>query len=99
MYVDTSENVKIDSCIFRNLGYVAVSIGRGDLPDGNIYKAQHESDKNIKKVWRRNWYVASRLYEDRLFNRNAGTNNGITNCVIYQVGSGGISLVEVIVKP
>ena len=93
VYVDTSENVKVDSCVFRNLGYVAVSIGRGDLPDGDIYRAQHESDKKYKDgVEGVIGTLASRLYDDRLFNRNAGKNNGVTNCVIYQVGSGGISL-------
>lgn len=93
IYMDTSENVKVDSCIFRNLGYVAVSIGRGDLPDGNIYKTQHDSDKKYKDgVGGVIGALSSRLYDDRLFNRSAGTNNGITNCIIYQVGSGGVSL-------
>lgn len=93
VYMDTSENVKIDSCVFRNLGYVAISIGRGDLPHGDAYKAQHEADnKHSSGVGGVIGTLSSRLYDDRLFNRNAGKNNGVTNCVIYQVGSGGISL-------
>lgn len=93
VYMDTSDNVKIDSCTFRNLGYVAVSIGRGDLPDGDIYKAQHESDKKYEDgIGGVIGTLSSRLYDDRLFNRQAGKNNGVTNCVIYQVGSGGINL-------
>lgn len=93
VYMDTSDNVKIDSCTFRNLGYVAVSIGRGDLPDGDIYKAQHESDQKYEDgIGGVIGTLSSRLYDDRLFNRHAGKNNGVTNCVIYQVGSGGINL-------
>lgn len=93
VYMDTSYNVKIDSCTFRNLGYVAVSIGRGDLPGGDIYKAQHESDKKYEDgIGGVIGTLSSRLYDDRLFNRHAGKNNGVTNCVIYQVGSGGINL-------
>ncbi len=93
VYMDTSDHIKIDNCVFRNLGYVAVSIGRGDLPNGNIYKAQHESDKEFAEgVGGVIGTLSSRLYDDRLFNRHAGRNNGVTNCVIYQVGSGGISL-------
>lgn len=93
VYVDTSDHVQIDNCRFRNLGYVAVSIGRGDLPDGDIYKAQHESDRHYKDgVGGVIGTLSSRLYDDRLFNRHAGTHNGVTNCVISQVGSGGISL-------
>lgn len=93
VYMDTSDNVKIDSCTFRNLGYVAVSIGRGDLPGGDIYKAQHESDKKYEDgIGGVIGTLSSRLYDDRLFNRHAGKNNGVTNCVIYQVGSGGINL-------
>ena len=32
------------------------------------------------------------LYDDILFNRNAGTHNGVSNSHIYRVGSGGIDL-------
>lgn len=93
VYMDTSENVKVDRCIFRNLGYVAVSIGRGDLPDGDVYKAQHESDRKYEEgVGGVIGTLSSRLYDDRLFDRKGGKNNGVSNCVIYQVGSGGISL-------
>lgn len=93
VYMETSENVKVDSCTFRNLGYVAVSIGRGDLPDGDIYKTQHESDVKYKDgVGGVIGTLSSRLYDDRLFNRSGGKNNGVTNCKIYQVGSGGINL-------
>lgn len=93
VYMETSEQVRVDSCTFRNLGYVAVSIGRGDLPDGDIYKAEHDSDLKYKDgVGGVIGSLGSRLYDDILFNRSAGKNNGVSNSVIYQVGSGGINL-------
>lgn len=36
--------------------------------------------------------LMGRVYQDILFNRNGGTDNGIINCYIYNTGSGGISL-------
>lgn len=93
VYMDTSENVRVDSCIFRNLGYVAVSIGRGDLPDGDIYKAEHSSDSKYPHgVGGVIGSLASRFYDDILFNRMAGVNNGVSNSIICQVGSGGVNL-------
>lgn len=93
VYMETSEEVRVDSCTFRNLGYVAVSIGRGDLPDGDIHKAEHDSDQKYKNgVGGVIGSLSNRLYDDILFNRSAGRNNGVSNSVIYQVGSGGINL-------
>lgn len=93
IYIENSEGVRVDSCILRNLGYVAVSIGKGDLPKGNIYQATHDFDSSNKNgVSAVIGTLSNRLYADRLFNRSAGKNNGISNSWIYQVGSGGVSL-------
>lgn len=94
VYVENSERVRVDSCTFRNLGYVAVSIGRGDLPSGDIYKSQHDADLTAHPdgVGGVIGTLSNRLYDDILFDRQAGTGNGVSNSHIYQVGSGGVSL-------
>lgn len=93
VYIEESEGVTIDRCTFRNLGYLAVSIGRGDLPQGDITASSIIADKTNKEgVSRVIGNLGNRWYCDRLFNRHAGTNNGVTNCEIYNVGSGGINL-------
>ena len=93
VYMEQSENVRVDRCVFRNLGYVAVSIGRGDLPKTNIYQASHDADiSDPKGVSGVIGSLSGRIYEDRLFNRSAGTKNGVSNSLIYDVGSGGVSL-------
>ena len=93
VYMEQSENVRVDRCVFHNLGYVAVSIGRGDLPKQAIYQASHDadcSDPNGKSGVIGS--LSARIYADRLFNRAAGTHNGVSNSLIYEVGSGGVSL-------
>jgi len=58
----------IKGCTLRNLGTVAVSIGKLiDNPGGEIYK-------------------------NTLYNGQAGNNNGVKDCCIYNTGEGGIIL-------
>lgn len=73
VYIETSDSVRIDSCVIRNLGHVGVCIGRGDTT-------------------RQIGTLSGIIYDDILFNRQAGTHNGVSNSHIYQVGSGGIDL-------
>lgn len=94
VYIERSEHTRVDSCVIRNLGYVGVCIGRGDLPqNADIYYASHDgSRKHPDGVPEVIGNLSNRLYDDRLFDRQAGRNNGVSNSLIYQVGSGGVSL-------
>ena len=58
----------IDSCIIRNIGTVAVSIGKIEPNIGGL------------------------IYQNTLYNGNAGNNNGVINCEIHTTGEGGIIL-------
>ncbi len=65
--VGGSNNV-IKNCILRNLGTVAVSIGK---MEGNI---------------------SGLIYNNTLYNGDPGTENGVSGCVIYSTGEGGVML-------
>lgn len=93
VYMETSERTQVDSCVVRNLGYVGVCIGRGDLPDGNPTASQHSADMSHPEgVPGVVGNLSSRLYDDRLFDRKAGRYNRVSNCLFYNLGSGGVSL-------
>lgn len=76
VYIAHSDNTLIQGCTMRNLGYWAVCIGEG-------------GDPNDKRVMGDLDVV---LYNNSLLNRNAGTNNGVKDCYIYNIGSGGVQL-------
>jgi len=56
------------NCTFRNLGTIAVSMGKITPNPGLI------------------------IYDNTLYNGNAGTNNGVSDCEIYNMGEGGVFL-------
>lgn len=87
VYIEKGKENKIDNCVFRNLGIVAVSIGKGVEP---FKELQHEGESAIvsAKLGSLNNY----FYNHTTFNREAGTGHIISNCEIYNTGAGGISL-------
>lgn len=87
IYLERAESCTVSNCIFRNLGSLAVSIGRGIMP----FKTQkHEgSGEESSRVL---GSLDQHLYENTTFNRQGGKNNRIVNCHIYNTGAGGISL-------
>lgn len=88
IYMENTHRVIVDGCVIRNMGGVGVSIGKGALQTGN----QQSHKQGGEAVSRVVGDLAGRLYQDILFNREGGTENGIVNCHIYDVGAGGISL-------
>ncbi len=58
----------VENCTLRNMGTVAVSIGRLE-PE-----------------------LSGKIYKNTLYNGNAGQNNGVSGCGIYNLGEGGIIL-------
>ena len=59
---------EIHSCTLRNMGTVAVSIGKLTP------------------------YPGSTIYGNTLYNGDAGTGNGVSDCLIYNLGEGGVIL-------
>lgn len=92
IYLENTHHVRITGCTIRNVGGVGISIGRGtETPDKQTLKphvAEAGGDPKSRVVGD----LMGRVYQDILFNRNGGTDNGIINCYIYNTGSGGISL-------
>lgn len=88
VYLENTHHVLIKECVVRNMGGVGIAIGKG------TYKLTNTEGHKFggKPVSREIGDLMGRLYEDILFNRQGGTNNGIVDCYIYQTGAGGISL-------
>ena len=88
VYMERTENVVIRGCRFQNLGATAICIGRGVQP----YKRYvHTGEENIPAS-RIIGNLAQCIYENTVFDRLCGHNNGIVDWVIEEVGAGGISL-------
>lgn len=91
VYIENAEKVLVDGCTFRNLGNVAVCMGMGTYSEKpNILK--HSMEYGGEPKSRVIGDMMGKVYEDVTFNRRPGKNNGVKNCHIYNVGSGGISL-------
>lgn len=82
--MERTNNVVIDGCKFTNLGMVAVFMGKG---------VQAESDSlsvfAVKPASRNIGSLVQYVYDHTVFDREAGKNNGIINCEVYNTGSGG----------
>lgn len=89
VYIEQSDSVRIDSCTIRNLGYVGVCIGRGDLGSNQEAAGSTATPEGAPTLV---GTLQNRTYNDVLFNRSAGSGNGVSNCYIYQVGAGGVNL-------
>jgi hypothetical protein len=91
VYMEHTENVLLKGCTFRNIGNVAVCIGKGDMPTStkNTTLAAEVGGTDSSRVI---GSLQGRLYKDILYDRNGGKNNGIKDCNIYNVGAGGVSL-------
>jgi hypothetical protein len=87
IYMERTQNNLITHCTFHNLGIVAVCMGQGIKPYKNL-KHDGLGDPASEIIGS---YPQHR-YSDPVFNRQAGINNGIINCLIYHTGAGGIHL-------
>lgn len=92
IYLENTHHVRITGCTIRNVGGVGISIGRGTETPGKQTLKPHAAEAGGDPKSRVVGDLMGRVYQDILFNRNGGTDNGIINCYIYNTGSGGISL-------
>lgn len=92
VYLENTENVLIDGCTFRNLGNVAVCMGKGTLAPANITVKPHAAEAGGSDAPRMLGDVMGKLYDDILYFRNGGHNNGVVNCYIDNVGAGGVNM-------
>lgn len=87
IYMELTQNSLIAGCTFKNLGIVGVCMGKGIEP---FKELRHEGTG--KAASEKIGSYLQHVYEDPVFNRQAGRNNGVVNCAIYNTGAGGIHL-------
>lgn len=92
VFMAGTENVLIENCTFRNLGNVAVCMGYGTLATPNVAVKPHAAEAGGGSAVRLVGDVMGRLYEDVIYDRQGGKNNGVRNCYIYNVGAGGVNM-------
>ena len=87
VYMENGSNNLIKNCTLRNIGSVAVVIGKGVQPF-ETYKEHGTGEPICCNLG--SWH--EHIYENTAFNRMAGENNGIDGCEIYNLGNGAVSL-------
>lgn len=88
IYMENTNQVIVSECTIRNMGGTGICIGRGSLLEGNV----EGNKKGGEPLSRQIGDLMGKIYDDPLFDRKAGTENGIVNCLIYNVGAGGINM-------
>ena len=88
VYMENTHKVVLRHCVIRDLGGVGVCIGRGSLLPGNT----HANSFGGRPCSRLVGDLLGKVYEDVLYNRQGGTQNGVVDCHIHRVGAGGVSL-------
>ena len=87
VYIERGASNRIQNCTLRNLGMVAVCIGKGIKADPD-YRHAFTGVPVSRELG--SWH--EHIYDNPTFNRDAGTGHGIVNCQIYNIGEGAISL-------
>lgn len=92
VYMENTDNVVVCDCTIRNMGGVGISVGYGSYASNKKQLRPHAAEAGGDIAHRMVGDLQGKIYEDVLFDRHAGKNNGIVGCRIYNVGAGGISL-------
>lgn len=93
VYMDNTENVLIKGCTIRNVGNVGVCIGKGtDTEEDSNPLSVHAMEAGGSLQGRKVGDMMGKIYENTLLDRQAGRNNGVKDCYIYNTGAGGVSL-------
>ena len=87
IYIEKGEGNIISHCTFRNFGQVAIMLGKGIEPFDQL---KHAGTGKVASGLVGSLY--NHLYDNPAMNREAGKNHLITNCTIYNTGSGAIIL-------
>lgn len=85
IYMENTKHAIIRNCTIKNMGGVGICVGKGYL------KSDTNADKTLTG-YTAIGHLKEHIYDDILYNRHAGSGNGIIDCHIYHVGAGGISL-------
>jgi len=93
IYMENTVSNRIMNCTIRNMGTVGVCIGKGSLP-AREYRLPDPFNPMCpdEKLSGRLGSLHELLYENTVFNRDGGKDNGVINCSIENMGCGGVSL-------
>ncbi len=86
-YLERGTGNRFSGCTFRNLGIVAVCMGKGTEP---LPVYAHSGTAAPAGRMLGSWH--EHLYDNSTFDREAGTHHLVESCDIYNTGAGGISL-------
>lgn len=92
IYMENTNHVRVKDCVVRNMGGTDIVIGKGSFetkPEGALPTAHKEGGKPASRML---GDLLGKVYDDILYNREGGTDNGIISCQIYNVGAGGINM-------
>ncbi|MGZ3755765.1 MAG: right-handed parallel beta-helix repeat-containing protein [Mucilaginibacter sp.] len=87
IYMERTEGVAVKQCSFSNLGMMAISMGRGIEPFKNLVISGTGQPASLVAGG-----ILPHIYDNTAYDRQAGFNNEISDCEIYQTGAGGIFL-------
>jgi len=87
VYIERGTGNLIAGCTLRNMGIVAVCMGMGIQPD-KLYRHEMTGEPVSRQLG--SWH--EHIYANSVFDRQAGTNHGVTGCDIYHIGAGGVHL-------
>lgn len=85
VYMERTNRVVVQGCTIRDMGSLGVSIGKGYVEEGSPEAPSAADSKTLGLLQRI-------IYDDILFNRDGGQDNGVVDCHIHHVGGGGVSL-------
>lgn len=89
IYMERCSNTLVAGCTIRNVGTSGIFMGQGaKSTDENSSVDDYEGTPISRQVGS----YQNHLYSNSVWNRNAGSNNGILSCDVYNTGSGGICL-------
>lgn len=96
VYIENGESIRITRCVFRNLGMLAVQIGRGatPMPDGlhNCHGVRAPGVPLPAEMSREPGCWHEYLYEFAAWDNHGGRNHAVDNCEIRHTAAGGILL-------
>jgi len=89
VYMERGTNNLIAGCTVRNVGTSGIFMGQG--AEQTFPFVTHDDYQGVP-VSRRIGNLQGHIYKYTAWDRNAGSNNGILSCDVYNTGSGGIYL-------
>lgn len=87
IYIERSDHTLVAGCTVRNVGTSGIFMGQGARAfDGKEGVDDFEGEPFSRQIGSFQNYI----YRNTVWNRNAGSNNGVLSCDVYNTGAGGI---------